>query len=95
MKRRLSEGDGSNRTQITSLQVLAKAGFKQIGDDSIGANMDPPSSDGQELSARRLNPGFVSWMMGLPEEWSNPNCLLSAMEFKCKSEESSENMSCS
>jgi hypothetical protein len=82
MKARLSEKDGSRRTQITSLQVLAKAGFKQIGaSQSTGASTDPQSSDGSASTGLRLNPSFVEWMMGLPQGWSDPDCPLSATAF--------------
>jgi hypothetical protein len=85
MKRRLSERDGSERTQITSLLVLSKAGFKQPAEwQSSGASTSPPSSDGSESTDLRLSPWFVEWMMGLPEGWSSPDCLLSAMEFKSR-----------
>jgi hypothetical protein len=109
MKRRMSETDGSDRTQITSLQVLAKAGFQQpmpllptltsasykqggtaaeqteikriLGVLPSGESTDSPSSDGSESTGLRLAPSFVEWMMGLPQGWSDPDCLLSATEF--------------
>jgi hypothetical protein len=85
MKRRLSEADGSNRTQITSLQVLAKAAFRQIGElPSTGASTDPQSDAGKASTDLRLSPWFVEWMMGAPEGWSDPDCPLSATEFKCR-----------
>lgn len=49
---------------------------------STGASTDPPSSDTSESTALRLSPSFVEWMMGLPQGWSDPDCLRSAMAFK-------------
>lgn len=51
------------------------------------------SSDGKKSPAPLLNPCFVEWMLGLPAGWSDPDCPLSAMEFKSKSDAISENAS--
>jgi hypothetical protein len=83
MKRRLPGGE---RTQITSLAVLARASFRQ---PSNGASTKPPSDAGRPSPAPRLNPSFVEWMLGAPAGWSDPGCLLSAMEFKSRSASSS------
>lgn len=32
------------------------------------------------LIGKRIHPKFVEWMMGFPEEWTNPDCKLSAMQ---------------
>lgn len=32
------------------------------------------------LIGKRIHPNFVEWMMGFPEEWTNPDCKLSAMQ---------------
>jgi hypothetical protein len=53
---------------------------------SIGASTDPPSSDGSEPSVGLLeNPCFREWLLGAPEGWSDPDCPLSATEFKSRS----------
>lgn len=58
---------------------------------SIGPSTDPQSSDGKPSSEGLLeNPSFREWLMGLPEGWSDPNCLLSATAFSCRPASSSE-----
>lgn len=32
------------------------------------------------LIGKYIHPKFVEWMMGFPEEWTNPDCKLSAMQ---------------
>ena len=32
------------------------------------------------LIGKRIHPNFVEWMMGFPEEWTNPECKLSATQ---------------
>ena len=32
------------------------------------------------LIGKRIHPKFVEWMMGFPDEWTNPDCKLSAMQ---------------
>ena len=32
------------------------------------------------LIGKRIHPKFVEWMMGFPDEWTNPDCTLSAMQ---------------
>jgi hypothetical protein len=81
MKARLP---GAPRTQITSLGVLARAGFRQPG-PSTGAPTATPSSAGSESSdVPRLNPCFVEWMMGAPDRWTDPDCPLSATAFSSR-----------
>jgi hypothetical protein len=77
MKKRLPGGE---RNTITSLQVLAKNDLKQPGDATPA-----PSSDGKRSPARRLSPFFVEWMLGLPHGFSDPDCQLSATEFRSRS----------
>jgi hypothetical protein len=52
---------------------------------STGPSSSPPSDAGSKPTALRLNPSFVEWMMGAPDGWSNPDCLLSATEFRSRS----------
>jgi hypothetical protein len=49
-----------------------------------GESSDPPSSDGKASTDLRLSPWFVEWMMGAPEGWSDPDCPLSATEFRSR-----------
>jgi hypothetical protein len=51
------------------------------------------SGDGSKSTALRLSPWFVEWMIGAPPGWSDSDCLLSAMEFKSRSEGSPATMS--
>jgi hypothetical protein len=50
----------------------------------IGASTEEPSSDGAPSTVPRLNPWFVEWMLGAPQGWSDPDCPLSATEFKSR-----------
>ena len=52
---------------------------------SIGEGTDPPSGDGKPSTALRLSPSFVEWMIGAPIGWTDPDCPLSATEFKSNS----------
>ncbi len=50
-----------------------------------GGRTVQPSSVGKPSTVPRprLSPSFVEWMMGAPQGWSDPDCPLSAMEFRC------------
>jgi hypothetical protein len=76
MKRRMK---GGPRSEITSLQVLSKKWASEAGEPT-----SPPSDDGKKPPAPLLNPCFVEWMLGLPEGWSDPDCPLSATEFRSR-----------
>ena len=52
--------------------------------------MDQQSSGGKPSSGLRLSPWFVEWMIGAPAGWSDPDCPLSATEFKSKQESSAD-----
>jgi len=52
--------------------------------EQSGASTPEQSSDGKKSPAPLLNPCFVEWMLGLPEGWSDPDCPLSATEFKSR-----------
>jgi hypothetical protein len=60
-----------------------------------GEPTDPPSSDGKKSPAPLLNPCFVAWMLGMPEEWSDPDSPLTATAYRCRLGFSSENGSSS
>jgi hypothetical protein len=51
---------------------------------ATGASTPERSSDGKKSPAPLLNPCFVEWMLGLPEGWSDPDCPLSATEFRSR-----------
>jgi hypothetical protein len=75
MKARMKGGPWNT---ITSLGVLARAGFQQ---PSNGEVTSQPSDDGKKSPAPHLHPCFVEWMIGVPVGWSDPDCPLSATEF--------------
>lgn len=71
--------DGTPYTE-TSGVTLTDAAY-----ESAGVHTGPQSRDGKASSAGLLlNPYFVEWMMGAPQAWSDPDCLLSAMEFSSR-----------
>lgn len=51
-----------------------------------GAATAPRSNTGPRYTENRpgLSPGFVEWMLGAPQGWTDPDCLLSATEFSSK-----------
>lgn len=53
-----------------------------------GASTRPLSAAGKRWSVQRpsLSALFEEWMLGLPQGWSDPDCLLSATEFSSSSE---------
>lgn len=55
-----------------------------------GVSTRPLSDVGRRWSVERpsLSALFEEWMLGLPQGWSDPGCLLSAMEFSSSSENS-------
>lgn len=52
---------------------------------SNGESSDPQSTGGLASKGLHLSPWFVEWMMGAPEGWSDPDCPLSATEFRSRS----------
>jgi hypothetical protein len=66
---------GENRAELVSLLR------------SNGASTPAPSNDGSvPLDGLLENPCFREWLLGAPEGWSDPDCQLSATEFKSRSE---------
>lgn len=51
---------------------------------SDGEPTSPQSDDGKKSPAPLLNPSFVAWMLGMPAEWSDPDCPLTAMAFSAR-----------
>lgn len=56
---------------------------------STSASTPKQSTDGkdslEEKPRLRLSSEFTGWMLGLPQGWSDPDCLATAMEFRCSS----------
>lgn len=48
---------------------------------TTGADTPERSSGGKKSPVPLLNPSFVAWMQGMPDDWSDPNCPLTATEF--------------
>lgn len=74
MKQRMGQRDGSNanRTAITSLAVIVQT-FPSSLPAPATSMPGAASSPNAPTSRRRLNPAFVDWLMGFPENWSSTN----------------------
>jgi len=53
---------------------------------SRGASTSPQSDDGSRFTDLRLSPSFVEWMIGAPPGWSDPDCPLSATDYRSRSQ---------
>jgi hypothetical protein len=68
----------------------SNAGYGATIEQAVGLVLSGETSDlrsgaGSMPSDLRLSPWFVEWMMGMPEGWSDPDCLLSATAFSARS----------
>ena len=80
-----NEGRGSTGHAGTTLSDVAYRWKQDVESPSTGETSSPQSDDGSRSSDLHLSPWFVEWMMGLPEGWSDPDCQLSATEFRSRS----------
>jgi hypothetical protein len=87
---RISKEKGGTRPSGAKRAVtLATAIHHQPVSPSTGESTSPQSGDGRPSTGVRLSPCFEEWMLGLPQGWSDPDCPLSATEFKSRSLRSS------
>jgi DNA (cytosine-5)-methyltransferase 1 len=73
---------------------LIAGGFPCKGASTAGKRTGlahPQSAAGSRFTDLRLSPSFVEWMIGAPDGWSDPDCRLSATEFKSSSDDSLAN----
>lgn len=89
------EGDSRNSRSATAPARSAESNFhprttlSDVVYEWSGATTSPPSEGGKPSTGLRLSPWFLEWMIGAPHGWSDPGCLLSATEFKSRSDRSS------
>lgn len=69
-----NNGEGSPGLSGTTLTDFAY-------ETSSGEATPEPSTDGKKSPAPLLSPSFVAWMQGMPGDWLDPNCQLSATAF--------------
>lgn len=87
------KGDGQGARQATAPNprdpspTLSDLEYRWNGDASAGRSNAGPryTANRPSLSAR-----FAEWMLGAPQGWSDPDCLLSATEFSSRPGTSSE-----
>lgn len=89
----------TNRTAESHMEMREGMGRKgpsdlRVAAELTGAATPGRSPDGKKSPAPLLNPCFVEWMLGLPEGWSDPDCPLSATEFRSRLASSSAAASC-
>lgn len=83
-----SDFDQDRMSDTTRRASITAAMNRLAESESNGATMSPPSDAGKPSTGLRLSPWFVEWMIGAPQGWSDPDCLLSATEFKSSAESS-------
>ncbi|KRC37499.1 hypothetical protein ASE15_05140 [Oerskovia sp. Root22] len=75
---RKRKADGSTRTQVTNLDVLANDPRSDFGayapaierwERVFGRPAPSPTEPTGKGGAQRLSPRFVEWLMGLPDGW--------------------------
>jgi len=69
-------------TPTCSLNAIRKPSpSENPGGCRRGRNLDGEiGARAPSLIGKRIHPKFVEWMMGFPEEWTNPDCKLSATQ---------------
>lgn len=80
------ENDGSRPSMRRSSPDFSPTLGERVELLSNGATTSPPSAAGKPSTGLRLSPSFVEWMIGAPQGWTDPDCPLSATEFKSRSE---------
>jgi hypothetical protein len=82
------EGDSRNSRQSTAPNPGPTRQADTLSDVAwrwSGAATSPRSGGGKPSPELRLSPWFVEWMIGAPAGWSDPDCPLSATEFRSRS----------
>ena len=92
------EGDSTNSRSSTVPRAADSrwepgTTLSDVAHEWSGASTDQPSDAGSRFTDLRLSPSFVEWMIGAPDGWSDPDCPLSAMEFRSNLDGSSANTS--
>lgn len=82
-----SDGIGSRRSTARTEEWTSNTGttLTDAALESTGESTAPQSDAGKSSSGGlRLSPSFVEWLMGAPDRWTDPDCLLSATEFSSR-----------
>ena len=82
-----TEGDSRNSRNATANSGRGSTGhsgttLSDVVYEWSGALTSRLSGGGRPSLAQRLSSSFVEWMIGAPAGWSDPDCPLSATEFK-------------
>jgi DNA (cytosine-5)-methyltransferase 1 len=84
-----TEGDSTNSRSSTAPARPEGSTYKpgvtlsDVAYEWSGGRMARRSGAGKQSTDLRLSPSFVEWMIGAPQGWSDPDCPLSATEFRC------------
>lgn len=81
------EGDSRNTRNETTNSGAGSTGhpgttLSDVAYRWSGEATSPPSGAGRPSTGLRLSPWFVEWMIGAPLGWSDPDCPLSATEYR-------------